>query len=623
MGALTYVLVVALVAVAVTFLLIPDVPVTGTEHVLGSGGYDVVPLEAPVLTGKLLDIFANVFALSRLGPFIKRTMINQNRISMLRVLASQVNLAPMYYPLHRMDRAERDVHEAVAAMPDASIATAYKRGLGENDVVTSASVHQYAEKYRTGEAIPSEIMKRAMATVREWEKDGFIIFSSLIESDVLKQAEESDRRHADGNPLSIFDGVPIAFKDSVNVTNHPRYDGKHPDVPDYANCEVDDIIVKRFRQLGAIIFGVTVMTEGGTSPFGFNAHFQGPVNPYGPKFYSGGSSSGSAVAVATGLVPIAVGFDGGGSVRIPSTFSGLHGLAVTWGRIAYEPAWGSLTKSGPLAASAADAALGYAVMAPNAPGHLYETLYDGGIYGLPTAHVGGFNNIEDLSGVKLGVFQEWFDDSDPRVHKLCSDAVAYMVSRGATIVPVSIPHLQWLALSHAFKIAAEFATMFDTKLWKHGDKLEPNTKIVAGIGSTVTALEVLSGEKLRAWAFHYVRDLFTTHNLTAIVTPTAPMLAPELIDAVKQFGETNSPLAVKMMKYVYLANLLGLPGYSVPVGFVDEKTHSGAEAMLPVGLQLIGTHWTEDKLMRLAHSIEQGHTNKLARPRPLRHFSPF
>jgi Asp-tRNA(Asn)/Glu-tRNA(Gln) amidotransferase A subunit family amidase len=628
MGTLFYVLVVAIIGVIITFVLVPDVPVTGKEIVLGSGGYDVVPLEAPVLSGKVLDIFSNVFSISRLGPLIKRVMINQNNVAMLRSLASQVELAPMYYPMHRMHKAEREAHEAIAATPEASLANALETGLqvDRKDKVVAPSVVHYAEMYRSGKARPSEVMQKAMAAAREWEKQGFIIFTSLIESDVLEQARKSDERHKNGNPLSIFDGVPVAFKDSINVTNHPMYDGKHPSVPVEALCEVDDVIVARFRALGAIIFGVTVMTEGGTSPFGYSLHFHGPFNPYSTSFYSGGSSSGSAVAVATGLVPVAVGFDGGGSIRLPSHFSGLHGIATTWGRVAYEPAFGSLTKSGPLAANAVDAALAYAVMAPNSPGHFYETLYDGGVNGVPTPHFHQFNDIHDLSGVRLGIFKEWFDDSDPEVRKLVQNAVDYMVGKGATIVPVTIPHLQWMSLSHAFKIASEFASVFDTHLWSHSEKLEPNTRIVAGIGSTVSALEVLSGEYLRAWGYKYIRDLFIDNDLTAIVTPTAPMVAPELTPAAKDSGETNNPLAVRMMKYVYVANFLGLPGYSVPVGFADAKAAStGVTAKLPVALQLIGTHWTEDKLMRLAHSIEQGHSNRghMARPNTVYSFRPF
>jgi Asp-tRNA(Asn)/Glu-tRNA(Gln) amidotransferase A subunit family amidase len=106
----------------------------------------------------------------------------------------------------------------------------------------------------------------------------------------------------------------------MDVQGHTIYEGRDPS-PEHASewvqSDKDDLMVSRLRALGAIVFGVTIEVEGGVSPLGFNAHFQGPVSPYSMNRYSGGSSSGSAVAVATGVVPVAIGYDGGGSIRLP------------------------------------------------------------------------------------------------------------------------------------------------------------------------------------------------------------------------------------------------------------------------------------------------------------------
>jgi Asp-tRNA(Asn)/Glu-tRNA(Gln) amidotransferase A subunit family amidase len=166
-------------------------------------------------------------------------------------------------------------------------------------------------------------MQRTLNTVRAWSNDSqFHLFSSLLPEDVMRQAGESDERWRRGAPLSVFDGVPVAFKDMMDVKGHVIYEGKNPG-PEHAEewrvAERDEVMVTRLRALGAIIFGVTIEVEGGVSPLGFNAHFQGPVNPYSWNRYSGGSSSGSAVVVATGIVPVAIGYDGGGSIRIPGT----------------------------------------------------------------------------------------------------------------------------------------------------------------------------------------------------------------------------------------------------------------------------------------------------------------
>ena len=118
------------------------------------------------------------------------------------------------------------------------------------------------------------------------------------------------------------------------MKGHPIYKGsiRGP----FNIAQKDDLLVARLRELGAIIFGTTVMVEGGVSPLGYNAMWKGPFNPYSTSRFSGGSSSGSAVSVATGLVPAAIGFDGGGSIRVPCAMSGLHGLGGTFGRIPFD-----------------------------------------------------------------------------------------------------------------------------------------------------------------------------------------------------------------------------------------------------------------------------------------------
>ncbi len=200
-----------------------------------------------------------------------------------------------------------------------------------NSFLIGASVSDYSSAYKTGLKTPTEVMKLASEKVLEWEAKGFPIFSSFNATDVLQQARESDARHASGKPLSILDGVPVAFKDVLDIVGHSSTNGKKRSASwlDGGVSTEEDTIIKRFRALGAIIFGLTIMTEGGTTPLGYNSHFRGPFNPYSKRHYSGGSSGGSAVAVATGLVPIAIGFDSGGSIRLPAAWSGIHGLATT------------------------------------------------------------------------------------------------------------------------------------------------------------------------------------------------------------------------------------------------------------------------------------------------------
>jgi Asp-tRNA(Asn)/Glu-tRNA(Gln) amidotransferase A subunit family amidase len=150
------------------------------------------------------------------------------------------------------------------------------------------------------------------------------------------------------------------------------------------------------------------------------------------------------------------------------------------------------------------------------------------------------------------------------------------------------------------------------------NELEPNTVITAALGASVSALEVLSAEKLRAWAFDYIHELFDEQNLTFIATPTVPILAPVLSEAAWSVGESNVPLVMSLLRYIFLANFLGLPGHSCPIGHVrvpQTVAHNNVgDELLPVGFHLLGNHWTENKLLRIAHALDEGFQESYERP---------
>jgi hypothetical protein len=195
--------------------------------------------------------------------------------------------------------------------------------------------------------------------------------------------------------------------------------------------------------------------------------------------------------------------------------------------------------------------------------------------------------------------------------------------------------------------------------------MEPGGRIIVALGGTVTALETLAADRIRAWAFDYVTRLFREQRLTAIVNPTVGVEVPALSEEAKLRGESNTPLVVRMMKYIFIANLLGLPGYSVPVGQVPAE--ADPSLLLPVGLHFLGDHWQDHKvrmlsvyccyntgfalsapenivchlhyltfppslspvtatqLLRLAHAVEEGFTKTLSAPRsnPMFFHDPF
>lgn len=622
------VIVIAVIAVLLSLCFQGDLVITGKKIILGHGGYDMEKIRAPVAKSSFLSWFSYLVADTRFGPSIRRFLLADNHISNLRELSAQIKLPPLHFPMRRI----ADPHADYSMAEDFDEIVEY--GMRNYKSFSRNSIFHYASAYRNGEK-PSDVLNRTIEQVLRWKEEGFRIFSSFLPDDIMIQAFESDERFLRGEPISIFDGVPIVVKDMASVKYHVIYDGKNPS-PEFRDLWVfgaeDDIIVARLREQGAIIFGVTIMTEGGVTPLGYNAHFKGPLNPYSTSHYSGGSSSGSAVAVASGLVPLAIGFDGGGSIRIPSCLSGIHGLATTFGRLPMNSSIEStMIKGGPMAATALDAALALAIMSPNAPfRHFYNDLYDGNNNGPPKFVLSNILDTEDLSDIRIGVFQEWFNDADEEIRQLCHASLQSLEARGATIVSITIPHLRWMALAHGIKISTEFAMLWDEIFHVHKDSMEPNTKITVGLGSSVTALEALAADRLRAWAFKYVTELFDQYQLTAIANPAVGIETPEISIAAQEVGESNTGLVMRLMSSIFLANFLGLPGYSVPVGYLSRSpvvegtgetsktrgssTSNNSSYSLPVGLHLMGNHWQEHQLLRLAHALDTVSSNNYRQP---------
>jgi len=421
---------------------------------------------------------------------------------------------------------------------------------------------------------------------------------------------QSGQRWKDGKPLSVFDGVPVALKDCFSVAGHRLCFGSN-----IASCveKYDDgASARKLREAGAIIVGLTVMTEGGVSTLGYTVSFDGPFNPYSLEHYPGGSSSGSAVAVASGLVPMAVGLDGGGSIRLPASMSGVHGLAVTYGRIILESDSHTVAKAGPLAATMLDVALSHLLLGQAEAGTFYGDLIGEG--NIPPPHLESVvddNGIvlsekehSNFKGVRLGIYWDHFKDSDPEIYEACLASVRHMERMGAELVNITIPHMRELHLSHAITILSEFGLNWDHRFFDPNYKLEGNTEVTVALGRTITAAEVLAAGRLRTYGMKKVcEDLFRGLKLDAIVSPMLGEKVPTPRNGYRGYGESDTAKVYKTMRYVPLANLLGLPGLSVPIGYEKDTN-------LPIGFQFLGDAWSEHKLIRLGLQLEQSTTRR-------------
>merc|ERR1719233_2716327 len=312
-----------------------------TSQIAIDYSYEYEPVVFPRITGWSLEIIKWIYQHTFIGGVMSRRGMIENKLYTVLDLASLLPIETPYVilPMKRLSPSEENWHKTMAQTYGKE---AILGELSNGDVSLRRSgprlktVLDYAEAYRSGESDPLKEAKRYLENVRKLEH--LKIWAEVKPDNerlrILKQAGESKARFLAGKPLSIWDGVLITVKNELDVKDiktksGTKFSAKNEPKP----AEKDDIVVKHFRDAGAIIAGITVMTEFGMSPVGWNPHFQGAFNPYNVKYHTGGSSSGSAVSVAAGLVPVAIGVDGGGSVRMPAAMCGIVGAIGSYGRV--------------------------------------------------------------------------------------------------------------------------------------------------------------------------------------------------------------------------------------------------------------------------------------------------
>eukprot|EP00029_Vermamoeba_vermiformis_P000912 TRINITY_DN11085_c0_g1_i1.p1 TRINITY_DN11085_c0_g1~~TRINITY_DN11085_c0_g1_i1.p1 ORF type:complete len:611 (-),score=195.06 TRINITY_DN11085_c0_g1_i1:44-1672(-) len=450
------------------------------------------------------------------------------------------------------------------------------------------TIEDYAAAYKQKLTTPLDVAKSAINAIRASESmtPAMNIFIEWREQDILAQAEASAKRHAAGKPLSVMDGVPVAVKDEFNMAGYATTGGTSflKDVQEH-----DATIVHRLKQLGAIVLGKTNMHEIGIGTTGENWNWGHARNPYNASYHTGGSSAGSAAAVASGLVPVAVSADGGGSIRIPASLTGQYGIKGTFARFSEHGALSlchSVAHAGPIAASAKDTAIFYALIAG-------PDEHDKNSQIQPAVHVKDYDKTQDLSDLTLGVYPPYFEDSDAEVVAACYKMVKEFERRGARVVNITIPHVNIIYTSHVITITSEMGTNFDTYYQQHRQDFSLDTRTKLAVARAMSARDYYAAQQTRTWAMEMFEDIFTRQKIDVIVSPVTASTAPHIKDS----PSTDMASVAKLMRYANLYNMVGNPAVSVPVGY---------DALnLPIGLQLAADHWQEHKLLRLSNVAEQ------------------
>ena len=396
-------------------------------------------------------------------------------------------------------------------------------------------------------------------------------------------------------------GIPITLKDNI-WTSGVRSTAGSKILSDFVPAE-DSTAARKLARAGAVLIGKTNLNEFAYGITGGNAHY-GPVhNPWALDRISGGSSAGSAVAVAAGLCAASIGTDTGGSIRVPSAFCGTVGLKPTFGRVSVfgtMPLSPSLDHVGPIARSVTDAAILLGLIAGRDP--LDPTSSPRPVEDFRAAL------RKPLRKFRLGRPREhYWEKLDPEVRRATEAAVRDMEKRGAAVREVSLPHLKEsldaateVSLAEALHVH-ETAGYFPARAADYGE--EVRQRIDAG--ATVPATRYLAGFDVRKRLLAEFDTAF--QNVDAIVAPTVPVPAP-LIGAESLLVD-GEQVGVRpaIVGHCRPANFTGLPAISVPCGF----TRDG----LPVGLQLIGRAFDEATVLSIAFSYERANDWRARHPR--------
>ncbi|KAF7197624.1 Fatty acid amide hydrolase [Pseudocercospora fuligena] len=455
------------------------------------------------------------------------------------------------------------------------------------------SVLDYHEAYKSGRITPTAVAKALLPLIdRDTKKSDerhSKAFLQVRQDLVLKAAEESTQRYKDGKFKSVLDGVPVAVKDEVDLAGYRKCYASKIDFT--RKDDATTYCVQRWMNAGAVVIGKTTMQELGSDITGNNPTFGTPLNPNHDNYYCGGSSTGSAYAVAAGLTPLCEGNDGGGSIRIPATYCGVYGLKTSHGRVSKRPSTDlarSTGVAGPIAANMVDLEIGYQIMAQ--PDSLDP---DSSLFTPPGSNTTRKSRM-------LGIYRPWFDRADPLVKISCQKAIDWLVStQNYTLIDITLPLLPEGQLAHAMTILSELSIGIpeaSTHL------LSPANKVLIPVARKTTAVDFLQAQRLRNLIMQHLSHLYSQHPGLIIVSPTTAEAGWKIEKGDLSYGLTNANKQLKNMEYAWLANFCGCPAISVPVGY-DKPTDG--KGKVPIGFMGMGEWCSEDELIAFGYDCEK------------------
>jgi amidase len=412
---------------------------------------------------------------------------------------------------------------------------------------------------------------------------------TLVGDRAMARARQADEALVHGHGAGPLHGLPIAHKD-LQPTKDIRTTFGSPIFKDFVPAE-DSLLVGRLRHAGAIVVGKTNTPEFGAGSQTFNPVFGSTLNPYDRTRTCGGSSGGAAVALATGMLPIADGSDMGGSLRNPASFCNVVGLRTSPGRVPVWPAataWSPLSVDGPMGRSVADVALLLSAMAgPDArspiaidePGSLFSQSLERNVKGTRIAW------WKDLGGVPV----------DPRVRAAVNAQRSVFESLGCIVEEAEPDFTDFDAVFKTVRALA-FLTGVAPRIAGHRDQVKETILWEIERGERLTPAEIAWAETKRTELYHRMRRFMERYEFFVLPVSQVPPFSVEQ-PYVTEIDGIAMETYIDWMKSCYYISLVGNPAISVPCGFTPDG--------LPVGLQIVGRHRDDWGLLQLAHEFER------------------
>jgi amidase len=411
---------------------------------------------------------------------------------------------------------------------------------------------------------------------------------TLAAEQAMERARLADEDLAHGRVVGPLHGLPIAHKD-LQPTNGIRTTFGSPIYQAFVPSE-DSLTVERLRLAGAIAVGKTNTPEFGAGSQTFNPVFGATLNPYDRGKTCGGSSGGAAVALATGMLPIADGSDMGGSLRNPASFCNVVGLRPSPGRVPVWPAataWSTLSVDGPMARTAADVALLLSAMAGPDPRSPISIDADGARFAAPLDR--------DFSGVRVA----WWKDLggvpvDRRVRDVVDAQRAVFASLGCVVEEAEPEFAGFDAVFKAVRALA-FLTGVAPRIEGRRDQVKDTIRWEIERGERLTVAEIASAETKRTELYHRMRAFMARYEFFVLPVSQVPPFSVEQ-PFITEIDGVAMETYIDWMKSCYYISIVGNPAISVPCGFTPEG--------LPVGLQIVGRHRDDWGVLQMAHAFE-------------------